>query len=75
LKSIAVSVKRPTVAVDDKAGEQKAPRQFSRLVAGWNYRKVIAKWVFVGAPLTPNGLNHGKADSPSTIMYTSRPAT
>ena len=34
--------------------------------------KGFRRWVFVGAPLTPNGLNGGKANFPNFTMYISR---
>jgi hypothetical protein len=44
---------RPSTAVFDSAGKMKLSA-----IAGFR------KWVFVGAPLTPNGLNNGKASFP-----------
>jgi Cytochrome P460 len=51
-KTISVAAESPqSTAVFDSDGKMKLPT---------GYRA----WVFVGAPLTPNGLNNGKANFP-----------
>jgi hypothetical protein len=47
----AAAVQEQSAAVFDADGKLKLPTGFR-------------KWVFVGAPLTPNGLNNGKAGFP-----------
>ena len=52
-KSIVVAQAEQSTAVFDAQGNLKLPDPH-----------VFRRWVFVGAPLTPNGLNNGKANFP-----------
>src|SRR5262252_3356237 len=50
-RSVAAQTSQPSAALYDSEGKLKLPDP-----------TVFRKWVFLGAPLTPNGLNNGKAN-------------
>jgi len=52
-KSVAAAQSEQSSAVFDSNGKLKLPDPH-----------IFRRWVFVGAPLTPNGLNNGKANFP-----------
>ena len=52
-KSVAAAQSEQSTAVFDSNGKLKLPDPH-----------IFRRWVFVGAPLTPNGLNNGKANFP-----------